>query len=90
MTDRYRVFVGLWDDGDPEWTHVDVRGLTWGRAVTKLATSLEAFKDDTCETCRDDAAAELGRLISTAPGRFEASVDGEDYLIVPDGEDQKR
>lgn len=78
----FRVFIGSWDDGDPDWTGFDVGGLWWEEARALLAVSLERWRNDSCEFCRDQAATELARLQAAAPGRFEAEVEGDDYLII--------
>lgn len=79
----YRVFIGMWDDGDPDWTHFDESGLTWEAARDLLAMKLKSWENDTCEDCRADAADDLARLMKLDPGQpFEGGVEGDDYLIL--------
>jgi hypothetical protein len=80
---RYRAFVGMWDDGKPEWSHVDVVSDNWAHACELLADKLRGFEDYGCDFCRDQARGELARLMAEAPGKFEGEVDGTDYLIMP-------
>lgn len=81
---QYRVFIGMWDEGEPGWTRLDVAGLSWEDARKLLAEHLGKFEDDDCEVCKTDAKEELSRLTSASAGKFEAAVDGEDYLILDD------
>jgi hypothetical protein len=81
----YRVFIGAWNNGEPEWAHLDVGSLPWNDAKTVMLQHLARFQDDECGHCRDDAAKEFVRLQAAAPGDFEACVDGEDYVIVQEG-----
>ena len=78
----YRVFIGMWDDGDPDWTHLDQRNLSWDQAKELLAGRLQSWESDTCEDCKKQAAEELARLRLASPGRFDANVEGDDYLIL--------
>lgn len=80
----YRVFVGMWDEVEPGWVHVDVAGLSWDAARSLLADHLNQYKDDDCEHCRSVAGEALARLQAAKPGAFEADVDGDDYLILCD------
>lgn len=84
MSDRWRVFVGRWDeDGDPEWTHLDETFTSYEAASARLAARLARFEDDTCEDCREAAAFELRRLLGQPDGgEIAAEVDGEHYLLV--------
>jgi hypothetical protein len=80
---RFRVFIGGWCEGDPDWTSLDVGGLPWDEAVRLMAEHLASYKDfEDCDQCRADAREGLERLASSAPGAFEAQVDGDDYLIL--------
>ena len=79
---KYRVFIGSYDEGDPDYVSVDQQGLTWNAAKKLMSHYLRNFKDDTCNTCREQAAEELRRLLNTKPGSFKAFVDGDDYLIM--------
>ena len=80
----YTVFVGSWDDGDPDYTHHRISGLTWEAAREKLAERLAIFKDDICESCRADAAEATARLQTADPGSFHDCIDGDDYMIIPE------
>lgn len=83
----YRVFIGMWDDGDPAWTHVDLRGLDWNSAKQEMVRRLQRWRDEIrqdCQHCCEAAQQDLDRLKDAAPGRFEASADGDDYLILPE------
>lgn len=80
----YRVFVGGWCDGDPEWTIIDETQLTWDAAKNRMGKLLSAFENDSCEFCRDDAVMGLRRLDDAEPGLFEAFVEGDDYIIAPE------
>ena len=80
----YRVFIGMWDDGEPDYTHLDQRALSWDEAKQLLADRLRRWETDTCEDCKKHAAEELARLLLAEPGRFDADVEGDDYLILED------
>ena len=75
-----RVLIGI--DGD--WNHVDARNLSWIDARDLLAEHLRGLLSDDCAYCAAMATEELERLERAAPGRFEAEVDGQDYLILED------
>jgi hypothetical protein len=78
----YLVFIG---DGstmdDPDWSTLEVRTDSWDIAKLLLLKKLDAFKDDDCETCRENAAQAAAKLRDAKPGNFEAEVDGDDYMI---------
>lgn len=83
----WRVFVGQWNDGAPEWAHLDERGLTWEQARDRLIPELEAIRkdmQDVCDACAGRAAAGIERLRSGPPDTElpECEVDGEDYLLL--------
>ena len=81
----YRVFIGLWeDDEDHDWVATDIRGLSWEDARSRLSDHLSGYLNDDWEFVRKDAEDELEKLRYATPGRFEADVDGTDYLIIPE------
>jgi hypothetical protein len=78
----YRVFIGDWrGDGEPDWVSLDVGGLSWEGARQMIAAPLRRIEQDNCPCCAGDAAEALARLMAMPPGRFEAQVDGDDYVI---------
>lgn len=79
----YTVFIGLWDEPEPDFTILRLDGLSWDEAREKISESLSAFKDDECEVCREHAQSALDLLGRAQSGRFAACVDGNDYLIMP-------
>lgn len=78
----WRVFIGSWDDGEPEWQHLnELCGYSEGRL--KLADSLQGFLHDECSDCRDRGLTEGVRLAKMPlSSEFAGSVDGEDYLLI--------
>jgi hypothetical protein len=81
----YRAFIGFWnDDDEPDWIILDVRGLSWDAARNLIANKLRARENDECDICRSQASQELTRLRSSEPGLFEADVEGDDYIIMPE------
>jgi hypothetical protein len=79
----YRVFIGDGSDLDnPDWVIFDVKTHAWDVAKTALLERLDAFKDYDCEYCRENAAQEAARLREAKPGKFEAEVEGDDYMIL--------
>lgn len=84
-SDRYKVFIGGWVEKDePDWITFKADNLTWSEAQNKLAEKLAAYRDDNCDVCRDQAKEELTRFMAAEPGRFEAEVEGDDYMIMED------
>ena len=85
----WRVFIG---DGcaihpdEADWAHVDERLANYEDARSRLLSGLDAFQQDTCETCRFDAAHAARRLRSLqAGGEFFDDVDGETYTLIQVG-----
>lgn len=83
---KWRVYVGVdFGDDDPDWVHVDARGLTYAAARELMIGQLARWQKDECGPCRENASEGLARLMqlgSDAP--FEWEVEGDDYLLVRD------
>ena len=78
----YSVFIGLLDESDkPEITNFQSVPLPWDEARRIMFEKLRGFEIDDCVQCWSDAMRTINRLSDAQPGRFEAEVDGEDYVI---------
>jgi hypothetical protein len=81
----WRAFAGRWERVNPDWAHLDRRGLTWAAARDALLSYLARYETDECADCRRagiETSDELRQLSSSTEWRGE--VDGEDYLLVKD------
>lgn len=82
--ERWRVFIGAWDEhGDHDWINFDSRFTDWRPARNCMEMRLQPFLNDECETCREDGREALDKLSRLEPDQpFEASIDGDDYLLM--------
>ncbi len=77
------MFIGFYDDeGDHDFVQFERAGLPWDVAKALLLAKLAVYEDDTCLDCKRDAKEEYDLLQKALPGKFEANVDGIDYLIL--------
>lgn len=87
----YTVFIGGWNgEDDPDRIIFRARRLSWDEARSRMSKLMTGFEGDICEVCAHDAKEALDRLRVAEPGRFEAEIDGDDYLILEDQQSSPR
>lgn len=78
---EWRVFIGWWDDGEPDAAFVDQR-MTWADAHKFMVDRFERWLDDDCPPCVENARNQLPALRALEPGtEWVGEVEGDDYLI---------
>ena len=84
--ERHRVFIGFWDDGEPDWTVIDEIYDSWEAACDRVKGYLIMYANDECDECRQNAIDGIAKLETTFPGtEFECEIDGDDVMIMKDG-----
>ena len=81
--ETWRVFIGMWEDGEPEWAHLNQTFGNYCDARAVLDHRLARWATDSCEDCVRQAASEHARLLALPEGaEFAGEVEGEDYLLI--------
>ena len=79
----WRVFVGMWDDGDPDLTLVNQTFDDYTEAREALAARYERWRSDSCEDCVRTAAEDEAWLNSLPDqAEFVGNVEGDDHLLI--------
>jgi diadenosine tetraphosphatase ApaH/serine/threonine PP2A family protein phosphatase len=82
-TNAWRLFIGMWDDGDPDWAHLNETTEDYNQARAALIERYIRWRSDSCSDCVAAAAGDEEWLAELpAEAEFVGEVDGEDYLLI--------